>query len=74
MRERPGNDEEAADLHWSVISASTMINAEYRRDRRAATRMRWRIPLGLALVRLGLVVAPLTVADIAGERPPVDAC
>jgi hypothetical protein len=31
--------------------------------------MRWRIPIGLALVRLGLVVAPLTVADIAGECP-----
>lgn len=74
MRQRSGDDEEAADLHWSVISASSMVNAEYRRHRRAATLMRWRIPVGLALVRLGLVVAPLTVADIAGECPPADAC
>jgi hypothetical protein len=69
VEQRPGNDEEAADLHWSLVSASTMMNAECRRERRAAARMRWRIPIGLALVRLGLVVAPLTVDDIAGECP-----
>jgi hypothetical protein len=74
VRQRPGSDEEAADLHWSVISASTMVNAEYRHVRRAAAHMRWRIPVGLALVRLGLVVTPLTVADIVGECPPADAC
>ena len=73
MRQRPGDDDRAADLHWSIVSASTMINADYRRRRRAAAHMRWRIPVGLALVRLGLVVAPLTVADIAGECSQADA-
>lgn len=68
----PGYDEEAADAHWSIVSAFTMMNADHRRQRRAATQMRWRVRVGLALVRAGLVVAPLTVADIAGECAVTD--
>jgi hypothetical protein len=73
MRPPSGDEEEAADAHWGLVSAYTMMNAEYRRHRRAATQMRWRVRVGLALVRAGLVVAPLTVADIAGECGGVEA-
>ena len=73
MRSRPGQDEEAANAHWSLVSTFTMMNAEHRQHHRVATRQRWRLKVGLALVRLGLNVAPLTVADIAGEWPQADA-
>ena len=69
VREQAGavTRDEEADRHWAVVSNVTRISADHRRIQRLAHARRARVRVGLALVRLGLAVAPIGVEDVAAR-------
>ncbi len=58
--------DEEADRHWAAVSNYTQLATVRRGRSRVGVRRRARVRLGLALVRVGLAVAPIRVADLEG--------
>jgi len=62
--------DEEADRHWAAVSNLTRLADRSRSVRRARGRRELRVGLALALIRVGLAVAPLGVDDLAGLEAP----
>jgi len=57
-------DRHAADEHhWATVSLVTQLSGA-RRPGTSGGSTRWRVRLGLALVRAGLAIAPLGAPDL----------